>query len=258
MFAKIEAVTEKIKKHKPLILNITNTVTMDFIANGLLSVGASPIMSQAEEEANDLIEIAHTVVINIGTLNKAFISLAKKACEIANQLNKPIIFDPVGAGASTYRTNTCLQFIANYNIAIIRGNASEINALAGGIANTKGVCSTIESNAVLENAKLLSERHDATIMVSGETDFIIDHQQSKQFSRGSILMPMITGTGCLLTAISGAFHAVENNRFEAASMAALFYSVCGELAAKKASGPGTFKSCFLDKLAALPQYEQYI
>ena len=105
MFEKIKEITTKIKKNKPLILNITNYVTMDFVANGLLSLGASPVMSKAEQEIEDLLQLAQSIVINLGTLDKQFIALCEHACLIANQLKKPIILDPVGAGASSYRTD---------------------------------------------------------------------------------------------------------------------------------------------------------
>src|SRR5438876_768146 len=146
MFEKIKNIVVKIKEKKPLILNITNDVTMDFIANGLLSLGASPVMSKAQQEIDDLLELANSVVINLGTLDEKFIALCEYVCGVANQLKKPIVLDPVGAGASHYRTNTGLNLIRNYGIAIIRGNASEIMSLSGVSMKTKGVDSTTQSD----------------------------------------------------------------------------------------------------------------
>jgi hydroxyethylthiazole kinase len=248
MYQKIHATLSNIKREKPLILNMTNYVTMDFVANGLLSLGALPVMSKAEEEIEDLLNLASAIVINLGTLNQEFIKLCQQACQMANDLNKPIILDPVGAGASHFRTNTCQNFIHDYAIAIIRGNASEIMALSGLSFATKGVDSTAQSQHAIESAQNISNQHNATVVISGETDVIVDANQLNQFNRGSPLMPMITGTGCLFSAVVAAFHAVEKNRFDAASAATVFYGICGEIAAKQAKGPGSFKTAFLDAL----------
>ena len=248
MIEQINALISRIRDEKPLILNITNAVTMDFIANGLLSLGASPIMSQAEEELDDLIRISSAVVINIGTLNESFIQLATRTMQIANQLDKPIIFDPVGAGASRYRTDTTMKLLCKNKVAIIRGNAGEILAIAGEAAATKGVDSIAKSDAVIDQAKKVSSEFSATILMSGKTDVVIENNQLELFDRGSDLMPTITGSGCLLTAVVAAFHAVEKNRFLAASTAAVFYGVCGEIAATCSSHPGSLKPVFIDAL----------
>lgn len=256
-FENINELITLIRQKRPLVLNITNDVTMDFIANGVLSVGASPIMSQAEQEMEDLINISDSVVINLGTLNEKFIQLCERTCELANKFNKPIVLDPVGAGASRYRTDTNMTFIRQYNISIIRGNASEILALSGEIAATKGVDSSAESQAVIENAKCVSKQFSSVVLVSGQTDVVVQGDQVETFERGSALMPMITGSGCLLSAVVAAFHAVENNRFKAAAAAALFYGVCGEVAALTASGPASFKTAFLDTLHLTPEKKWY-
>lgn len=257
MFEQTHAILQKIKNQKPLILNITNYVTMDFIANGLLALGASPLMSEAEEEIEDLIKMAKALVINPGTLNDTFISLCKKACAAANQLKIPIVFDPVGAGASLYRTHFYQSLIREFHIAIIRGNASEIMALAGLAQQTKGVDTTSGSFAALESAKRLAKQCGAMIVISGETDILVDDDCVTQLNRGSSMMPGIIGTGCLLTSVIAAFHAVEHKRLAAAASAALFYSLCGETAAMKSQGPGSFKTHFLDALSFLPERGQY-
>jgi hydroxyethylthiazole kinase len=257
MFEKMKTCVSNIKLEKPLILNITNDVTMDFIANGLLSLGASPIISKAEHEIEDLLQHVKSVVINLGTLNKEFVALCKHTCQIANRLKIPIVLDPVGAGASQYRTETCTSLLNDYNIAIIRGNASEVMALLDSSQRTKGVDSLEESNQALDSAKSLSQHYDTAIIISGKIDIIIDDHSIIQYNRGSALMPIITGTGCLLSAVIGAFHAIEKNRFTAASIGTLFYGICGEIAEKKAKGPGSFRTEFLDTLHSLPTRDQY-
>lgn len=257
MFITAIEIIDKIKKDKPLILNITNDVTMDFVANGLLCVGGLPIMSRAIQEANELLHIASSVVINPGTLDDKFITLSQTVCSIANQLNKPIILDPVGAGASHYRTSYCRELLKQFKIAIVRGNASEIMALAGDTNNTKGVDSTLETQAAIDSAKILAKESNLTVVISGKTDAIVDNNQISLLNRGSPLMPLITGTGCLLSAVVAAFHAVHSNQFEAAQAATLFYSVCGEIAAQTATTPGSFKTAFLDALYKQPHGVDY-
>lgn len=247
-FEEINSLVTLIREKKPLILNITNVVTMDFIANGLLSFGASPVMSQAEQEMEELISLAGAVVINTGTLNDKFMDFCEVTALTANRLNKPIILDPVGAGASHYRTDANLKMIRDHKVSIIRGNASEILALSGERGKTKGVDSTTESDAAIENAKLVSTLFSSCVLMSGKTDVVVEGDEVGLFQRGSAMMPLITGSGCLFTAIVGAFRAVEKNCFKAAAAAAIFYGVCGERAAEGADGPGSFKMAFIDAL----------
>ncbi|KTD76598.1 hydroxyethylthiazole kinase [Legionella waltersii] len=255
MYQTITKLVQAIKEQRPLILNITNLVTMDFIANGLLSLGASPMMANSTTEMDDLVKISNSVVINLGTLHEEFIALCHKAGIAANGFGKPLILDPVGAGASHYRTATCLDLLEQHQFSIIRGNASEIMALCGSLDNTKGVDATISPELAIEQAKQFSLDKNIVIAISGKTDVIIAGNQMAICDRGSSLMPLITGSGCLLTAVIAAFHAVHTNLFEATAAAITFYGVCGETAAAKATGPGTFKIHFLDALSQLPQRE---
>lgn len=257
MYTQIEKRAIGIKENNPLILNITNHVTMDFIANGLLSLGASPIMIQATEEVEDLLKIVDGVVINIGTLNAEFIGLCEIVCRVANRLGKPLTLDPVGAGASAYRTKTCLNFLEYFKFDIIRGNASEIMALSGIAQQTKGVDSRFFTHDAIESGQYLATEYDAVVAISGKTDAVIDTNRKQLFGYGSPLMPMLTGSGCLLSSVVSAFNAVCHNSFEAVAAAVAFYGVCGEIAAKKASGPGTFKPHFLDALACMPERGHY-
>jgi hydroxyethylthiazole kinase len=257
MFQLIDSITTRIKQENPLVLNITNQVTMDFIANGLLSLGASPIMSLSVQEASDLVSLADSVVINSGTLNDEFISLMHAFCKEANTHDKPIIFDPVGAGASHYRTTTCQHILKEYNIAILRGNASEIKALAGASEKTRGVDSTIDTSDAIDSARFLSIEHNVAILMSGSTDILIDKELIAFFDCGSPMMPLITGSGCLLSAVIGAFHAVTPNRFDAAGAATLFYGTCGERAALDSSTPTMFKMAFLNHLYTHPSESHY-
>jgi hydroxyethylthiazole kinase len=222
---------------------------MAFVANGLLALGASPIMSVSEDEIDDLLHLSQALVINLGTLDKAFLNLAKTACEQANKQNTPIILDPVGAGASTYRTTSAWQLMDTYRIALIRGNASEIMALAGEAIQTKGVDSTAESTDAITATTHLSKQTEAVVCVSGKTDIIASNNDVTRIEGGSSMMPHVTGTGCLLSAVTAAFCAVRPDVLPtAAETAARFYGQCGEIAEKKATGPGSFSMHFLDAL----------
>lgn len=253
MLNDIKSIIKKIKEEKPLVLNITNAVTMDFIANGLLGIGASPIMSKAQQEINELVQLVDSVVINLGTLDEKFIVLCDCVCSAANQFKKPIILDPVGAGASRYRTETAHRLLDNHHIAIVRGNASEIMSLVDKSVGTRGVDSNIQSQLAIKNAKELSVHYDNAVFISGSTDIIADGNDQQELNYGSPLMPQVTGTGCLLSAIVAAFHAVEKNRFTASVLAAAFYGICGEKAAQSAQGPASFKLKFLDELNVDPE-----
>lgn len=243
---------KRIQQERPLILNLSNLVTMDFVANGLLSLGASPMMTASTEELEDLIKICSAVVINIGTLNAAFVELCGQACYIASRWNKPIVFDPVGAGASAYRNQVCEQFLKKYSFAVLRGNAGEIMALTGKTETMKGVDSRLSpTEEVAVSVKTLASHYRTVVAVSGETDWVSDGKQLQSLKYGSPLMPLLTGSGCLLSAVTGAFIAVHDDIMEAVVAAFTFYSRSGEKAAEKAAGPGTFKPLFLDALAEL-------
>lgn len=248
MNQQIPLLLQRIRVQKPLILNLTNFVTMDFIANGLLSLGASPIMSLAKEEMEDLIKLASCVVINIGTLTSDFMELAHFASSLANKKNKPIILDPVGAGATAYRTQNAQKLLQEHKIAIIRGNASEIAALINKSSSTKGVDSTIDSTEIAEEARELAALYNNTVCVSGKIDIIANKNKTQQHQFGSSLMSQVTGMGCLLTAVVAAFHAVEPDSFIATYTATLYYALSGEQAAQKAAAPGEFKLHFIDAL----------
>ncbi|MBA2655003.1 MAG: hydroxyethylthiazole kinase [Gammaproteobacteria bacterium] len=245
---KIKLACHKIQSATPLILNLTNYVSADFVANGLIALGASPIMSYAPEES-ELVTIAKALVINFGTLHNNFIRQCEKFCEVANNNNIPIILDPVGAGASELRTATVLNFLQTFSIAIIRGNASEIDALSSGTKNSKGVDTTLETKNIISNAIALSTLRNCTIVVSGKTDIIIDKEKIAHSDYGSNLMTKVTGTGCLLSAFIGAFHAIDSDRFNAARLATTFYGWCAHQAEMMAPpGPASFKINFLDKI----------
>lgn len=240
-----------LREQSPLIHNITNFVVMNFTANALLAVGASPVMAHAAEEVEDMVSIAGALVVNIGTLSPQWVSSMKLAMKKAAELNKPIILDPVGAGATQYRNTVLTELLEIASPAIIRGNASEILALAGAAAQTKGVDSTASSMDSLEAAKALSKKYGSVVSVSGATDVIVSGDKVAYVDNGVALMTRITGMGCSASAIAGAFAASNDDYFLSAIAAAATMGVCGEMAYQHAQLPGLFQIVFLDALAEI-------
>lgn len=242
----IKDVINNIKKTKPLILNLTNFVTMDFVANCLLSIGAAPIMCVYEDEMEELVNISSAIYINIGTLDDGFIKLVKKAITLSQQYNKPIVLDPVGCGATKIRTKIASDLAPQCKI--IRGNASEIMALGNDSFLTKGVDSVHRTEDATGVADNIAHHTDSTIIVSGATDYITNGIHTKQIEFGSPLMTNITGMGCCLTAVIAATLAITHKPFEAGIIGTQFFSLCGELVSQKHKKPGSFKSAFIDML----------
>lgn len=237
-----------IRKQSPLIHNITNYVVMNNTANALLAIGASPVMAHAVDEAAEMASIASSLVINIGTLDAAWVEAMLIAGKIALQKSTPIVFDPVGAGATTYRSKVCKQLIAECKPSIIRGNASEIIALSDAQAQTKGVDSTRTSDAALDSAKALALQTKAVVVISGEIDYITDGIDTETVMNGNPMMAKVTGMGCTATAIVAAFSTVNNNLLEAATHAMFVMGISGEIAAIYSRGNGSLQVNFLDTL----------
>lgn len=245
---------EKVRSAAPLVHNITNYVVMNNTANALLAMGASPVMAHAIEEVEEMVNIASSLVINIGTLSHAWITAMKTAINAAAQRSIPIILDPVGAGATSYRTQTCHELLAQASPTIIRGNASEIMALTDSSVQTKGVDSRTDQSP-LNAAQQLADKHSCVVVVSGEIDLITDGEKCAYVRNGHTLMPKVTGLGCTATALTGAFAAVQTDPFLAAAHTMAVMGICGEVATEKSSGPGSLQMNFIDTLFQLDQQQ---
>lgn len=238
----------RVRERSPLVHSITNFVVMNNTANALLAVGASPIMSHAHSEIDEMVSICQSLVINIGTLDEYWIKSMIQGATKANQLQKPFVLDPVGAGATGFR-NTGLAQLLGLRPTVIRGNASEILALAKrNTTKTKGVDSTAQSNEAIAAARDLNQRFGAVVCVSGETDIIVSGNNEIHLKNGNALMTKVTGLGCSATAIIGAFIAVIEDTTEAVVAAMALMGIAGEMAAQTALGPGTLQAQILDKL----------
>ncbi len=235
----------------PLVQCITNFVAMNIAANVMLAAGASPAMVHAEEEAGEFAAISGALTINIGTLSSGWLAGMLKAAQSANAAGKPWVLDPVAHHATAFRRNAVARLI-ELRPTIVRGNASEIIALAGGASRGQGVDSRDAVEQAEDSARQLAERHGCVVAVTGVTDFVTDGRQARRVAGGSPLMPQVTALGCSLTCLVGAFAATAPDAALDATVAALaVFAVAGEQAAKAANGPGSFSWRFLDALAGL-------
>ncbi len=240
----------------PLVHNITNSVVMNSTANALLALGASPLMSDATEEISPLVELANSLVINIGTVTSRTSMAMKCAASHACATGRPWILDPVGAGATRFRLDTS-RLLMEYQPTVVRGNAAEIQALflsdprfteQRDESMTRGVDSLLAADAILGHAVQAARRHNTVIGITGATDIITDGERVIRIHNGHPMMTRVTGTGCTATALIGAFLGIEQDPLIATVAGIACLSVAGELAAKNSRGPGSLQLNILDEL----------
>jgi len=236
---------------QPLVHNITNYVVMNFTANALLALGASPIMAHAVEEVEELVDISGALVINIGTLSKPWIEAMFKAGVHARSRHVPVVLDPVGAGASRLRTDTARELLRRVRPTIVRGNASEILALGGGVGGAHGVDTQHTVAQARQAAVTLARTYGMTVAVTGPEDYVTDGRREARVRNGHARMARVTGTGCAATAVTGAFVAVAPDCFQAAVAALVVFGLAGEWAAQHAQYAGSYGIALLDGLDAI-------
>ena len=252
---------KKLKKKNPLVHNITNYVTVNDCANILLAIGASPIMADDIREAADITSISSALVINIGTLNERTIESMILSGKKANELDIPVVFDPVGAGASSFRNETTKRILDEVKIDVLRGNMSEIKFIAGLSSETKGVDAS-ESDIKGGNeegiraAESLARKYKCVIAITGVTDIVSDGERTVILENGTKMLSKVTGTGCMTTALVGGFlGACESKKehFIAAISGILSMSISGEIAQEKAGkiGIGSFHVAIMDAISNL-------
>ena len=249
-FSTIADELARLRQANPLVHLLTNEVVQEITANVLLAAGAAPAMIVAEEEASTFASISGALLINVGTLYPARLTVMRQAIAAANKAGVPWTLDPVAVGVLDYRTQACREFL-DQKPAAIRGNASEILALAGFAGQGRGVDSTTGSDAAVAAAEQLAKTTGAIVAVTGETDFITDGTTTWATPWGHPLMTRVVGTGCSLSALVAAFTAGAPNRLNAVAAACAMAGLCGEVAMTKSRGPGSFKSAYLDELYTL-------
>ena len=241
---------ERVRTSAPLIHNITNLVVMNSTANILLAVGASPVMAHSPAEVEEMIAMAGALVLNIGTLQQDWVDTMILAGRAANARGIPVILDPVGAGATRFRTRAVHAIMAGCAISVLRGNASEVLAVGAADIRTKGVDSSLAlSEEIVAAAKDMALSRNCIVAVSGERDCITDGKRVFRVGNGQPLMTRVTGIGCGLSAVAAAFCAVAPDAFlEAVTAAFAFYGRCADLAIGVSDRPGSFYIAFLDWL----------
>lgn len=242
---------QAVRRDAPLVQCLTNFVSMNYAANALLAIGASPAMVHAAEEAPEFARLSSAVVINIGTLSAPWLDSMLLTAGSAGRAGTPWVLDPVAHHATAFRRDAVARLL-DLRPAVIRGNASEIIALAGGQSAGKGVDARDAVAQAEESARALAAARQTVVAVTGETDYVTDGSRALRITGGSPWMPRVTATGCALTAVVGAFAAVSRDDPYAAAVAALScFGIAGASAHDQAQGPGSYAWRFLDALAAL-------
>ena len=243
----------RLRAAAPLVHNITNYVVMNTTANALLAIGASPAMVHAVEEVEDFTAISQALVINIGTLSPRWVEAMRVAAIRARAEDTPWVLDPVGAGATSYRTSVAADLV-RLQPTVIRGNASEIMVLAGAVGEGgKGVDSAHATEDALEPARRLARDAGAVVAMTGAVDFVTDGARTIALHNGHPLMARVTGLGCTATALVGACLAAEPNVIDATVAALTALGIAGEIAAERAAGPGSLQVLLLDALYTLDE-----
>jgi hydroxyethylthiazole kinase len=241
-----------IRERKPLVHQITNYVVMNETANATLALGALPVMAHAREEVEDMVALAGALVLNIGTLSPHWVGAMIAAGNAANAAGIPVVLDPVGAGATRYRTDTAKRILSELDVAVLRGNAGEVATLVGVDAEVRGVESIAAADDAAEVARLAAKNLGLVASVTGVVDHVSDGERVLAVANGHELLATVTGTGCMSSAITGCFLAVKRGApLEAAAEALGAFGVAGEDAARDAKGPGTFHVNLYDALSAL-------
>ncbi len=237
---------EKVRREKPLIHHITNFVTINDCANIVKAFGASPVMAHAREEVVDMAGISSALVLNIGTLTSEIVEAMLLAGKSANGKHIPVVLDVCGAGATKFRDDKCFEILDVVRVSIIKGNSSEIARIAGENVQTKGVDAVIVEKNLQDVARELAQKRDCTVVITGREDIVADRKSLVQVLNGHPMMADIVGTGCMATSVIGTFAAVEKDLVAASVAGLVCYEVAAEIAAKNASGPGSFKEKLID------------
>ena len=242
----------ELRERKPLIHQITNYVVMNETANLTLSLGALPVMAHAREEVEEMVALAGALVLNIGTLSPHWVDAMLAAGKAANAGGVPVVLDPVGAGATRYRTDTARRILDEVKVSVLRGNQGEVATLVGVEAEVRGVESIEVAGEPAELPRAAARSLGLVASVTGPVDYVSDGKRVLAVANGHELLGAVSGTGCMSSAVTGCFLAVKrDDPLEAAAEALVAFGVAGEDAAREAKGPGSFHVGLYDALAAL-------
>lgn len=248
----------KVKEVNPLVLHYTNEVTINDCANITLALGASPLMSYSEEEVEEIVSIASSVVINIGTMNSSRLDLFVKAGKAANKFNKPVILDPVGVFATKTRTDFTNRLLNEIKFDVVKGNIAEIKFIGGLDVRGQGVDSFDDGEDISEVVKKVAKKLGCIVVATGKVDFVSDGENVIKIFNGSSKLKSVTGTGCmtgsLIGSYLGAYRSLEERgrdnfkKIEAVAMGVITMGVSGELADKNNIAIGSFKEYLMNNV----------
>ena len=256
MIKDIIDILEGVRAKRPLVLHITNYVTVNDCANVTLCAGGSPVMTDEAEDIKEMVKLASAVVLNIGTLNERTVKSMMLAGKEANKAKIPVILDPVGAGATKYRTDTVWRILKEVKVSIIKGNEGEIGSLAGMGGKVVGVDSA--GSGDIDAAAELAKSTKTVVAMTGKEDIISDGKTTILVNSGHELLGTVSGTGCMVSSVTGCYAAVTEDMLMAAVAALTVFTTAGELAAKNSLGPGTFKQHLMDAMQNLTRQELVI
>ena len=245
------ATLRSLRERRPLVHHITNYVVMNETANATLALGALPVMAHAREEVEEMVGLAGALVLNIGTLSPRWVDAMLVAGKAANAAGVLVVLDPVGAGATRYRTDTARRLLEQVEVAVLRGNPGEMATLVGVEAEVRGVESMSAGNNAASLARAAARKLGLVAAVTGPVDHVSDGERTLAVANGHELLGSVTGTGCMSTAITGCFLAAKREPLTAAAEALSAFGVAAEAAARDARGPGSFHVGLYDALAAL-------
>ncbi|ANK60592.1 hydroxyethylthiazole kinase [Loigolactobacillus backii] len=247
------ALLEQLRQRNPLVFTIANFVTVNDVANGLIAIGAAPMMSLEPAEAQEMVTAADGITLNLGTLTQQQIGQMHSVGYYAQLANKPVVLDPVAVGAIAFRKKIAREILAAFPVNLIRGNAGEITALVDVAWQAKGVDAGHGEADLQKVAKQVAQRYDCVVVITGPTDIVTDGQRLTLIENGSALFPLMTGSGDLLSSICAAFLALTTETvddFSAVTAACQIYATTGELAAQSLTAelPNSFRTALIDRL----------
>jgi len=247
----LERLLNAVRSKRPLVHHITNYVTVNDCANITLCIGASPVMAHSTDEVEEMVAMAGALVLNIGTLDAGQVEAMLAAGKKANMLDIPVILDPVGAGATGYRTRTSLRLLEELRIAVLKGNGGEIGVLAGAGGKVRGVDSVRAGGRPVEIVNTLARKLGITVAMTGPQDIVSDGKKTLLVDNGHPLMGRFSGSGCMASSVVGAFVAVGRDRVSSTAAALAAFGIAGERAAAHHREPYGFKLAIFDELSNL-------
>ncbi|CCJ35063.1 hydroxyethylthiazole kinase [Methanoculleus bourgensis MS2] len=240
-----------VRSHRPLVHHITNSVTINDCANITISAGAAPVMAEAPEEVAEMVSAAGALVLNIGTLSQGQVDAMLIAGRRANVLGIPVILDPVGAGATRFRTETAWRLLDSLDVAVLKGNAGEIGVLAGTGGSVRGVDSGGIAGDPVETVRECARATGTVVAMTGPVDVVAEDRRVFLVGNGNPMMDRLSGTGCMAASVTGAFAAIADDYAVSSAAALAAFGLAGERAAAGARGPYSFRTALFDELSVL-------